>query len=221
MKKLNCENYLERRQADEKKVELVEKFIDMIYKVHGLDFVRVNDAVLQKRGIDVVLNQDGKIFCIDEKFAIKHLDKMINTFGFELWSRNNYNHEGWFSSKSMLTTHYCLLWAVADEDFSKIKSYDMFIVSKEKIMNFAKESGYYSGIEQDFMHYWDNRKILERDERYYGLGNRENFRRYMRLDNGCKIVQSVSFYEQPINILIPKDVLAEMAERKFSYHTDF
>lgn len=206
--------YLKRRAEDERKTSIIEKFTDKIYKKHLYGIRRVTDTQLQKQGVDLIYNEDGKIHYIDEKFALKYFDKHLNSFSFELYSENNKGNEGWFISDHMITTDYCILWFTSDYTFKNIRSYDLCFIPKNKILEFARKSGYYGGIVQDFLDYWEYDQYHKHDPRFYSIGSGENERRGMKLKNGCKLVQSMHFKERPINIIIPRDELYKLA----TYH---
>ena len=207
--------YLQRRKTDEYRTRTLEKFMDKLYRRKGLLMQRVTDAKKQKQGADLIHRVDGEIHYIDEKYAINYYDKDLRTFSFELYSKNNYHQQGWFISDNSITTDYCVFWFRATEDFKTITTYDLCYIPKSAIMQFAKDSGLYDGIVEDFLDYWENHKPIKDSWRFSQRGNGKDERRYMKLKNGCKLVQSVGFQEQPINIVIPREELYKLAIHHF------
>lgn len=204
--------YLSRRERDIKRTNIVENFTDLIYKKNGLQIKRVTDRKMQTKGVDIIHQINGETRYIDEKFAIQYYNKDLHTFAFELSSHNNYDNNGWFTSEHMITTHYAILWFKADDEFKNIYQYDLCYISKEKIKEYLKTVGYYDDILDDFNKYWEYRWYTEPDDTYY----EQNGRRYKRLRNGVKIVQSMQFeVESPINVVIPRRELYKLAEYHF------
>ena len=212
-------DYMQRRKTDEYRTRTIEKFMDKVYRKNGLLMQRVTDRKQQRQGVDIIHRIDGEKHYIDEKYAIHYYDKDLRTFSFELYSKNNYNQQGWFTSPSIITTDYCLLWFRATEDFKTIESYDLCYIPKAKIMEFAKKSGLYDGIVEDFLDYWENHKPVKEKWRFSMRGSGAGQRRYMKLNNGCQLVQSIGLQEQPINIIIPRNELYKLATYHFHSST--
>lgn len=204
--------YITRRKQDIKKTMIIEKFVDKIYKENNFDIKRVVNPQLQKSGVDIIHTIDNQKRYIDEKFAINYYNKDLHTFAFELSSKNNKDESGWFTSEHMITTHYVILWFKSNDDFSDIYTYDLCYIDKQKIKQYLKSLGYYDGIEDDFKYYWEYGQYINNDNNYYTKNNR----RYLKLLNGVKIVQSMQFeVECPINIVIPRTELYKLADYHF------
>ena len=173
---------------------------------------RVTNREMQRKGVDIIHTVNNETRYVDEKFAIQYYNKDLHTFAFELSSHNNYNNDGWFTSNYMITTHYAILWFRSNDEFTDIYQYDLCYISKEKIKEYLKTVGYYDGILDDFNKYWEYRWYTEPDSTYY----EQNGRRYKKLRNGVKIVQSMQFeIESPINVVIPRTELYKLAEYHF------
>ena len=204
--------YLTRRERDNQRTAIIEKFTDNIYKQNGFDYQRVTDRRMQTKGVDIVHKVNGITRYVDEKFAIQYYNKDLFTFAFELSSKNNKDDSGWFLSDHMITTHYAVLWFKANDDFSKIYEYDLCYIDKQKLKDYLNTVGYYDGILDDFNKYWEYRWYTNPDNTYYEKNNR----RYKTLKNGVKIVQSMQFeVESPINVVIPRRELYKLAEYHF------
>ena len=210
--------YLDRRKEDVRKTKILENFMDTVYSKNDFHIERVDDIDLQKKGVDLIhIDENNVIHYIDEKYAIKYYNKDLKTFSFELFALNNKDKKGWFISPNTQTTDYCLLWFQSDENFENIYTYDLCVIPKHKIVDFLINSGYYSGIEQDFLKYWetDNNSNYNSNPNFYTVGEKNNKRRYLRLKNGCKLVQSIYLEEQPINVIIPRTELYKLATKHF------
>lgn len=206
------QEYINRRKEDIKKTQTIEQFVDKIYKEHHFNMKRITDKKLQKKGVDIIHNIDGKRNYVDEKFAINFYNKKLNTFAFELSSNNNKNNKGWFISDHMITTHYIILWFQANDDFTDIYTYDLCYIDKQKLKQYLRSIGYYDGIVDEFNDYWKHGQYTNPDSNYFIKNNR----RYLKLSDGVKIVQSLQFkVETPINIVVPRIKLYDLADFHF------
>ena len=112
----------------------------------------------------------------------------------------------------MLTTYYVILWFRSDEELQSIYSYDLCYIEKEKINEYLKKVGFYDEIVDDFNKYWADHTHTNPDDTYYEKGDR----RYRDLQEGVRIVQSMQYKkESPINVVIPRKKLYELAELHF------
>lgn len=201
--------YNNRRKEDNRKNKIVEKFVDEIYKENGIKIIRIEDDYLQKCGVDLVHICGAGQRCVDEKFAVNYRMKNLTTFAFELYAKNNVHNAGCFVSDHMITEYYVLLWFRSDEEITELQSYDLCYIKKEKIKEYLKTVGYYDGIVQDFIKYWESYPDVEMDKRFIKKDNHQ----YMELQDGVRIVRSLQFKkEMPINVVIPKKTLLELAE---------
>ena len=210
--------YRARRQQDEARTRIVEQFMDDVYAKNGYNVTRISNPRLQKQGVDIIHVQDGEERNVDEKYAINYYNKDLRTFSFELYSRNNRDNNGWFTADHIITDDYAILWFSADDDFKEITQYDLCIIPKEAILDLVYDAGYYDEIVDDFLRYWEYRQYINHDEDYYEKGEGKGLRRYLQLDFGIRICQSVGLHEQPINIVIPKDELVRLATYRYRGH---
>lgn len=216
----NDAEYRERRQRDEERTRIVEAFMDGVYARNNYNIQRVSDPTLQKKGVDIIhTTKDGQTRHVDEKYAISYYNKDLFTFSFELYSRNNRDNNGWFTSDHVITDDYAVLWFKADDDFTKITEYDLCIIPKQAILDLAYEVGYDDELVDDFLRYWEYGQYINPDDAYYVRGEGKGERRYLELDYGCRIVQSVGLKEQPINLVIPKRELVRLAKFRYRGYT--
>lgn len=211
----NDEEYKKRRQEDERRVHVLEQFMDGIYNKNGYNHQRVTETSLQKKGVDMIHMEGSEKRRVDEKYAINYFNKDLHTFSFEIYSRNNPNGVGWLLSDHMVTDDYAVLWFRADDQFTTITKYDMCIIPKKAILDLVYEAGFHDEMVDEFLRYWDYIYKLRPDPDYYQRGEGKNLRRYYDLDFGIKLCQSVGYSEQPINIIIPKEELVRLATYRF------
>lgn len=199
-------NAQEPRVDTNKKVRLVEKMVaDPFYRMSGLHFARVDEPSLQKMGVDLMIIDGEKVQYVDEKFAVNTYN--LGSYSFELYSENNVDCNGWFTSSNNITTHYVLMWITADKD-GAITKIEMAKIAKSAIKDFAKKIGFDDETLAKFRAHWENP--------VYPFGpslfRTANGRRYMHLSGGCRVVQSTQLRENPINLVIPKETLLQMAD---------
>lgn len=211
----NDKDYQERRKRDNERVQVLEQFMNNVYSKNGYHFERITETRLQKKGVDLIHMEGSEKRRVDEKYAINYYNKDLQTFSFELYSRNNADSMGWLLSDNMITDDYAVLWFRANDDFSEITKYDMCIIPKSAIMKLMCDAGYYDGMVDDFLRYWDYIYKLRPDSFYYEKGEGKSHRRYYDMRRGLKLCQSVGYSEQPINILIPKSELVKLATYRF------
>lgn len=198
--------YVTRRQKDYERTCRVNSFIDNILDEINCPFIRNNENVsLQKKGVDLVIFRDGQPVSVGEKYAISCWNRPLNTFSFELSSQNNRKKNGWFVSPNNITQDYMLVWLRAsDEELRDIYYLDVMFISKKSIKDYLAEKGVII-----------TQILSEFDEKAMFVHKGKN--REMKLENGLKVVQSLKFYEAPINILIPKSDLRKLAYYEHKY----
>ncbi len=99
-------------QRDLTKEKLLAPYLDAKYAELNLSFERVDNLKLQKKGVDLIYNHNGKLFFIDEKAQLDYINKSLPTFIFELsYLKNGVEKMGWLLDKDKITTHYFLLLA--------------------------------------------------------------------------------------------------------------
>ena len=212
----NDPEYLAARAEDERRTQLVEQFMDEVYKKNNYVIRRVTSKNLQKRGVDYVHTaEDGAQRKVDEKYAIKYYNRRLFTYSFELYTRNNPDNMGWLISPDSLTQDYALLWFRANDDFTKITEYDLCIIDKDDLFDLIYDAGYHDDLVDDFLRYWEYRQYVNPDSNYYERGEGREHRRYYKLDFGINVCQSVGLHEQPINIIVPKEELIKIAKHRF------
>ena len=95
---------------DLNKEYLLGKFLDEIYAQLNYDFKRINESDLQNKGVDLIINHNGKEYFIDEKAQLDYLNHSLPTFTFELsYLKNGQWRKGWLFDNKKITNHYFLI----------------------------------------------------------------------------------------------------------------
>lgn len=176
--------------------------MDKIYEKNNIEYNRITGKQEQIRGVDVVLNFGGDKYLVDEKSATRYLDKELKTFAFEISTKNNVGNDGWLTSKISKTTHYMIIYPRSrTNSIENLSSIESYLISKEKIKTFIKMCGI------------DISTIAQEIEK---IPPESNGKSYIQCKNFVKCVYSRNIIpEQPINILIPRNTLKVLAEKKF------
>jgi hypothetical protein len=195
------------REEDEKCADIVSSFLDKNFysTIEKISFERIHDKKRQIEGFDVIIRgPDDKIYGIDEKAAIRYVNKNLQTFSLELsfLDRKGKIHDGWLFDSNKKNNYFLFVWIdKADKDIisneNDIKQIEIALVLRENIINYLNGLG------------WDQNalnlkaeKIRQSQNEYPG-----DLKKY-----GCKFVCSRHLVEQPVNILIPRHVLISLSE---------
>lgn len=229
-------NKRDQRFDNETVTRRVENFMDYANEfLLQASFYRVSDVGLQKAGIDLVLNDPNakpgelKTMLVDEKFAVKYMNKELDTYSFELSSDNNKNQEGWFLSASSKTTHYELVWPRSTNDGHTIDSAEIMIVSKAAINKWLEERGINPALVLEQMRSQFHGDKLQQHYgcTYYtqtdfsGRATKHTmtipYSADKRKTESVRVVQSLNGRENPINILMKKEDLRRIAEKSYVF----
>jgi len=131
---------------DLRKEKLLAPFLDAKYRELNLNFERVTDLKLQKKGVDLAYKHRGKRFYIDEKAQLDYPNTTLPTFTFELsYLKNGIEKTGWLLNKYKITTHYFLIvgiYAVDKNDFEKgFTEAKIISVDRTKLLAFLDSIG--------------------------------------------------------------------------------
>lgn len=187
-------------------------FLDSyFYPYIGLPYTRISDMNSQFKGIDVSIYNGNRYIYIDEKGAMTYINKDISTFAFELSYKNTHNiiQQGWLLDKAKITDLYLLAWLRATKDYEITKDditlVEAYIVSRSGLLKYLDENFGYS-----------REKLLELD-REVREGNQLGFSYVIGnvRKKGYKIMLSSHLAEQPVNIIISKELLREVASARY------
>lgn len=218
------------RNADKKGEQLISNILDKTFYpniVESLNGVgeQITDRGMQLLGADygIAFKSSGKINKIyfDEKVALHYLNRNLKTYSFELQRLINTQSGiidclGWFMDKSLITTTYVLVYLKSDKcsDYKQLKSIDdltsmqVITLDKKQLIKYLQSIG----ISHELL--LTSIKKLRKTQEYS-----------IRLKNGLKLVQSNNLMEKPINLIIPKKTLINIAngysifsDGKWEYH---
>lgn len=192
------------RREDEKCADIVSKFLEKYFYCDVESYERIEDRERQLKGIDVIFIWGGKQYVCDEKAAIRYVNKGLQTFAFELsfLGKGDRLIDGWLISEGKLNNSFLCIWIdKADydilEDIDDIKEMEIALIDKQKLIDYLKSLG------------WDIKKLHIKADR-------------MRKDvkepqgdiemNGCKFVCSRKLAEKPVNVLVSREKLKEIAD---------
>lgn len=169
------------------------------------------DKEEQLHGVDVeFVGTDGKVFYVDEKAQLYYLNQDLPTFAFELlFKRGVYDTTGWLCNYSLKTNFYMLIWPRSTQNTCKGIRWEQFtradclLVQKSKILKMLASKGLTVEKLQE-----DARNI--RASGQIGKIPIPNIR-------GIYYYASdpTRYREAPINIVISKSILIELAQRRY------
>lgn len=189
--------YIDRRKKDIERTERVSKLIDEMLKRENHLFVRNRDTVLQKKGVDIISFKTGVPRAVDEKYALTCWNRDLQTYSFEIRTKNNAYGKGWFVAKNSMTQDYMLVWLRStDEDLYDVYSLEVALISKDAIKRYLAENN----VNVETILRIFNRRAVSK-----------NGKKELYINKNIKVVQSLKFEEAPVNILISKDVLLSLS----------
>lgn len=225
------------RKQDMKAETVLGEFMDNAFysKLRDKDgnkvgFKRVTDAVAQRKGIDVIIEGQGKRFLIDEKATLYYSNMMIPTFAFEVSSIQKSSTvpvEGWLVNDALETNYYMLIWPnikckrnaegvwervpldrLHRQDFTIVEA---MLIRKKKILEFLEENG------------WPKERIIAfaNEIREYYRFNTENIKLPVQETDGFYFYYTAKLAEKPINIVIRKEILKKIADASYFISNEY
>ena len=155
---------------------------------------------------------------IDEKAAVYYSNAMIPTFAFEIDSIQRGHAEpvqGWFVNDNVQTEYYMLIWpnvkcicrdsqwvrkeigSLRRDDFTIIEA---MLIEKSDIRDVLERKGY------------GKSRLLEYARQLRAGYEADNTVKEKELDDKVKILLSGQLAEKPINLIIRKEMLRDMAK---------
>lgn len=192
------------RKEDERISELVSELLDKHFYTKFKKFARIDNFILQTCGIDTVFSGkcDKKYLC-DEKAAVQWINKPLHTYAFEVSYINRANEiqKGWLLDEHMVNNIYLCIYIdeakvtnpLTVEDFVQLT---VIAVEKQVILGYFESIGF------------TKEKLLAKANKIRNnynepLGDIQN--------NGCRFVISRGLVEQPVNVLISRQILMQLA----------
>jgi hypothetical protein len=197
------------RKYDSNAEQEVAKFLDEnFYKNNVSEFKRFTNKEDQLKGKDVEFSLgDLKNIIIDEKAQIYYVNKNIPTFAFEInfLRVGGILTRGWLFDESKETEYYLLIWITAEKDrnfnATDITKLDCLLVKREAILVFL----IIQGLTNEFVNKISS-EIREKE-----IPGKQQERVY----DSCYFYYSPHLAEKPINIVIRKEKLKELAIKTF------
>ncbi len=189
---------------DKRKEELFGEWLDVHFyarlKEKYKRIERINDANLQKRGVDVVVETYlGKVIYVDEKASLQYINKRIPTFAFEICNTTS-GARGWLYNPDYLTDYYLLAWPNAeDESIPASDAYtatELMIIKRDKVLQLLTDNGLSEPRILQLV-----KECLRRSDE----GNR------FEIAPGISLNFNLTLAERPINVVIRKELLAQYA----------
>lgn len=203
-------NYYKNKANDfNKEKQVSHLLVESFFKPFLNSTDPIQDKEKQLAGIDI----ETPVGNIDLKSALTRLDGSLETFCLELFFRNGRGelHPGWFyNHKKTQTDYYSFNYHTHSKltehnrndksikymrDISDIGTSELVIVSKEKLVKFIAP-------------YWTN----ELKQKIQQLMNSEFSNTRIVIDKFVKVVYSKQLNEKPVNFIVSKEKLIELAD---------
>lgn len=222
--------------AEQELAKYLDKYLYDRLKLKCKTISRITDKTLQMEGLDVIIEYDnGDLVNIDEKAQLHYIDVCRKTFVFEVdfIGRNNTLHPGWLYNNELKTDTYMLIWPQETvynsviksidnnvEQLNKIKgilrnikcddfvSVECYLIKRDTIKEYLSSNG------------WNSERILEKSAE---LRHNKKYKRTFVSETDdfyFYFSEPFNYRESPINIVIKKDVLKELAHKRYMVKKD-
>ena len=175
--------------------------------LYNKNYILAGNKEAQLSGIDyVVYNDKGKPFSVDEKAQIGYINRPRNTFILEIsfLDRGMNVKEGWFIKNIVNPNYYEFIWIHKSKESNKmnirvedIEEVECMFVSNRKLQEYIYKKGF---TDKSLMALSDKIRIKFRKEDYGYI-----------IRNGLKFVITNTLKERPVNIVMRKEVLMNLA----------
>lgn len=196
-------------RSNDKAIETeLAKFLDEhFYPRFVTNFHRYTDRDSQLHGLDVHFDYNSHTkMLVDEKAQTHYINKQLPTFAFEVNFVNSAGllNVGWLLDEKKLTRYYALMWIQAKKDkrilATDITEVEIIVIERSKILFLLAGHGY---------------------DKYKTQLTAARIRLYEESGKQYEGKRPFYFYytpqlaERPVNIVIKKPVLEEMAFARF------
>lgn len=187
-----------------REIAVAEVLDELLYANHFGEIERIDDREMQLSGVDVSCRhpETNEVIKIDEKAATSWANREISTFAFELsFLLGNKEVEGWFLQRERRsqTTHWLCVWPRTEggniSDAKDIVRLEAMLIHCNSVRRWARRMA--SKTERGLD---DCMRLLRNNDSI----NEINWA-------GLRILISRNLPEQPINLLIPKDILRALS----------
>jgi hypothetical protein len=192
---------------DLNKESIVASFLDKyLYPKISVSSQRITLIADQMRGKDVEATfSDLGAIIIDEKAQLNYVNRPLPTFAMEVsYKKNTFRKEGWLFDKNKVTEYYMLIWVRTTEKFytlqEDILDLECYLIKRQDIIDFLNTKDITSEtIDSDIS------KIL----------SQEGGKQTHKASHDAYFFFTKFLAEQPINIVIRKQILANLASKKY------
>lgn len=206
----------ELRKEDVRLADLVSDFLDKhFYPKYVTNFERVTDKKRQCEGIDVIFDINGSHYLCDEKNGGSRINTNLRTFSLELSfiDRAGKRRSGWLLNEHNINDSYLFIWTdAADSEkprsVSEIHKVEVALVKKSRIKSYLKET---AGLDELTILAMNESIVNHPSTMEYALIS-ENSGKRKYLINGITLCHSTQLYEQPLNIILPREVYRSIAD---------
>lgn len=210
------------RKEDVRLADLISEFLDKhFYPKYVSDFERVTDRQRQCAGIDVIFNRDGHQYLCDEKNGGTRINTNLRTFSLELSfiNRAGARQTGWLLNKNNINDSYLFIWTdKADSEkptsISEIREVEVALVRKEKIIEYLKNV---AGLDEVTMSALNESIVNNPLSMDYALISENAGKRKYSI-NGVTVCHSTQLYEQPLNIILSREVYRKISDLNTIIH---
>lgn len=207
-------NYLNRRNLDVFGERMTSEFLKTyFYPLLGEDVIidYNTDAQKQFKGLDVTIDADGKVYKIDEKGSFHYYGKpWLKTFSHEINAINLRNevYRGWLLQGDSLSDYWLYVW-VEESDVPDYKEMKSIANIKHATVALVSKKAIYELMHKNNI---TGAKLFETANYVRDQGWKEF------MYHGFKLtVLGEAFRERTANILIPKEILKNIAACSMVY----
>lgn len=192
------------RREDEKCAEIVSQFLEQHFYNRTENYEKIDDREKQLQGVDVIFFFNNKQYICDEKAAIRYVNKSLQTFAFELsfLGKGDKLIDGWLISNTKINNSFLCIWIdKADydllEDVDDIKELEIALIDKQALVDYLQSLG------------WTVNKLhIKADRMRKNLNEPQGDIEI----NGWRFVCSRKLAEKPVNVLVSREKLKELAD---------
>lgn len=204
------------RKEDVRLADLISEFLDKhFYPKYVTNFERVTDKKRQCEGIDVIFDINGHRYLCDEKNGGSRINTNLRTFSLELSfiDRSGIRRTGWLLNEHNINDSYLFIWTDnADSEkphsISEIHKVEVALVKKSRIKEYLRET---AGLDELTILAMDESIVNNPDTMEYALISENSGKRKYSI-NGVTVCHSTQLYEQPLNIILPREVYRKIAD---------
>jgi len=204
------------RKEDVRLADLISEFLDKhFYPKYATNFERVRDRKRQCEGIDVIFDIGGNHYLCDEKNGGTRINTNLRTFSLELSfiDRSGTRRTGWLLNEHNINDSYLFVWTdKADSEkphsIDEIHNVEVALVKKCRIKEYLKET---SGLDELTLLAMNESIVNRPNTMDYALISENAGKRKYSI-NGVTVCHSTQLYEQPLNIILPREVYRKIAD---------